>query len=115
MFRGSRSARYLIAWIAVLVQLNVFFHLELHHRVVGARLLRDAAKISTVWTEPHPSPVPRPFCPVCQIARQGAVQPAAERLALLPLQVIAAALPAYPSSIPVIFLLHPSGRDPPRV
>lgn len=106
--------RLVIAWLAVLVQLNLLFHLELDHRVVGPRVLRDATTVSTAWTRPEPSQAPQPFCPLCQILRQGAVQPGVENLGLSPLQAIARAVPASRSPIPAIFLLYSSGRSPPR-
>ena len=113
VFRGRRPARLVITWLAVLVQLHIFLVLELHHHVLGPSVLQDVAATSTALTRPQSAPAPAPLCPACQVARQGAVQPAVERLALLPLQAVATALPARPSNIPVIFLLHPSGRDPP--
>jgi hypothetical protein len=114
MFRGDRPLRFLTAWLAVLVQLHIFLVLELHHHVLGARLLRESARLGASYTRPQPAPVPAPLCPACQVARQGAVQYAVERLALLPLQTVAAALTAHSLTIPSIFLLRSSGRDPPR-
>jgi hypothetical protein len=114
MFRRDRSIRLLTAWLAVVVQLHIFLVLELHHHVVGVRLLRESARVGASWTRTQQAPAPAPLCPACQVARQGAVQPAVEGLALLPLRPVAAALPARPASIPIIFLLHSSGRDPPR-
>lgn len=114
VFRGRRFVRLMVAWMAVLVQLNVFFHLDLHQRLLSPHILKDAANVSAAWTRPHPSQKPQPFCPICQIVRQGAVQPAVEKLGLLQLQAVAAVLPVRPSSVLVIFILHPSGRSPPR-
>jgi hypothetical protein len=114
VFRGRHSVRLLTALIAVLVQLHIFLVLELHQHVLGSRFLREVAATSASITGHHPAPAGRPLCPACQVARQGAVQPAVERLALVPLKAIAAALPTSPSFTPTIFFLHPSGRDPPR-
>lgn len=114
VFRGKHSARLLVAWIAVLVQLHIFLVLELHHHVLGTGFLREATTTSTSVARHGTTPANRPVCPACQVARQGAVQPAVDRLALLPLQALAATVPANPQSIPTVFLLHPSGRDPPR-
>lgn len=114
VFRGCRSARLTLAWMAVLVQLNVFFHLDLHQRLLSPHILKNAANVSAAWTGAHPSQAPQPFCPVCQIVRQGAVQPAVEKLGLLQLQTVAAVLPVRASSVLVIFIFHPSGRSPPR-
>ena len=115
LFRGRHSARLAIAWIAVLVQLHIFLVLELHHHVLGTGFLRrEATTTSASVTRHGTTPASRPVCPACQVARQGAVQPALERLALAPLKAIAAALPTDPSSTPTIFVLNPSGRDPPR-
>jgi hypothetical protein len=115
MFRRHRTVHLLTAWFAVLVQLHIFLVLELHHHLLGSRFLRDAATASTSLAKSRSAPAPRPICPACQVARQGSIQPAVEGLASLSLQALWAALPAVPSSIPIIFLLHSSGRDPPRV
>jgi hypothetical protein len=112
-FRGRHSKRALVTWFAIVVQLHIFLVLELHHHVLGSQILRETANQTTAWTSSATVPAPAPLCPACQVARQGAVQPAVEGLALLPLQAVATALPAVPCSIPIIFLLHPSGRDPP--
>ena len=114
MFRRDKTVCFLTAWLAVLVQLHIFLVLELHHHVLGARLLRESARVGASWTRPQPAPTPAPLCPACQVVRQGAVQNVVARLALLPLQAVAFALPAHSSTIPSIFLLHSSGRDPPR-
>lgn len=114
LFRGRGSKRALVAWFAVLVQLNIFFVLELHHHVVNPRNLRYTASVSVSLTRSHPAVPQQPLCPACRISRAGAVQPAAEGLALLPLQAVASTLPVRPSSVSAIFLFHPSGRDPPR-
>lgn len=113
LFRGRHSKRALVAWFAVVVQLHIFLVLELHHHVLDTQILREPATQTTAWTRSTTAPAPSPLCPACQVARQGAVQPAVEGLALLPLQAVATALPAVPCNIPIIFLLHPSGRDPP--
>lgn len=114
LFRGRGSKRAFVAWFAVLVQLNIFFVLELHHHVVNQQNLRDPAAVAVSLARPHPAVPQQPLCPACRISRSGAVQPAAEGLALLPLQAVASALTPRPSSLLAIFLLHPSGRDPPR-
>ncbi len=113
VFRGRHAARLLTAWIAILVQLHIFLVLELHHHVLGTNVLKDPAAAAATWSNSGQAPGPRPLCPACQVARQGAVEPAVEKLTLLPLQAMGSVLPARPSSIPIIFLLHPSGRDPP--
>ena len=98
------------AWIYAFAQ----FAVAAGQHVVASLFPREVAAPRASITPHHPAPVGRPLCPACQVARQGAVQPAVERLALLPLLVLAATEPANPSSIPTIFLFHPSGRDPPR-
>jgi hypothetical protein len=113
LFRRGRPVRLLTAWFAVLVQLHIFLVLELHHHVLGARFLRDAATASTSLTKSQTAPAPAPLCPACQVARQGSVQPAVQKLALLSLQLVGTARPSRIASTPIIFLLHPSGRDPP--
>ena len=114
VFRSRHGARLLTAWFAILVQLHIFLVLELHNHVISSSFLRDTAAAGLSLTKSQSIPAPGPLCPACQVARQGAVQPAVERLALLPLQALAAVLPGHPSIVPVIFLLHPSGRDPPQ-
>lgn len=114
MFRRDRPVRFLTAWLAVVVQLHIFLVLELHQHVLSPRILRDTATRSAAWTKSQTAPPPTPLCPACQVARQGAVQPAVQKLALLPLLLVGTALPARPSGIPIIFFLHPSGRDPPN-
>ena len=114
MFRRDRSIRLLTAWLAVVVQLHIFLVLELHHHVLGARFLRDAARTSASLTKSQTGPAPAPLCPACQVARQGSVQPAVQRLALLPLLLVWSALPSRTAAPPAVFLLHPSGRSPPR-
>jgi hypothetical protein len=114
MFRRRGWARLLTASLAVVVQLHIFLVLELHHHVIGSRFLRDAASPGASLSKSQKAPSRVPACPACQVARQGAVQPGVEMLAFLPLRAIAAVVPASPLNIPVIFLLHPSGRDPPR-
>jgi hypothetical protein len=113
-FRGRSAARHLTAWLAVLVQLHIFLVLELHHHVLSPRLLRDAATAGSTWNKSNTLPLTRPLCPACQVARQGAVQPAVERLAWLPLRAVAAAPSNRTLSLTAIFLLQSSGRDPPR-
>ncbi len=114
-FRNHGSTRVLTAWLAVLVQLHLFFVLELHHHVLGPRLLRDAAMAGATWTKSNTAQPPRPLCPACQVARQGAVQPAVERVLRLPLQGVVGAPQSQISTPPAVFLFHSSGRDPPRV
>jgi len=113
-FRGRSPSRLLIACIAVLVQLNVFFHLELHQRVLSNDILKDAAAVRTAWAQGEQPQFPRPFCPVCQVVRNGAVQPGAEQHGVMHLELMATVLPAEPSSVSLVSLLQPSGRDPPR-
>jgi hypothetical protein len=113
MFRRSGPARLLTASFAVLVQLHIFLVLELHRHVLASSYLRDAAAAGASWTNSRPAPAHGPVCPACQVARQGSVQPAVQKLALLSLQLVGSALPSRIASTPIIFLLHPSGRDPP--
>ncbi|MGA8185281.1 MAG: hypothetical protein WB819_16755 [Terriglobia bacterium] len=114
VFRGRHGARLMTAWLAVVVQLHIFLVLELHRHVLTPRILRDIAPRSAAWTKSQTAPAPAPLCPACQVARQGSVQPAVQKLALLPLQTVGSALPSRISNLPVLFLLHPSGRDPPN-
>jgi hypothetical protein len=114
VFRSRHAARLLTAWIAVLVQLHIFLVLELHSHVLSSRILRDTAAASASWTTSQTAPANGPICPACQVARQGSVQPAVQKLALLPLQLVGIALPSRIFSLPVLFLFHPSGRAPPR-
>lgn len=114
MFRGRHGTRLVTAWFAVLVQLHIFLVLELHNHVIGARILRDTAAMSTSLTRSHTVPAPRPLCPACQVARQGSVQPATHELALIPLQTVGSALLSQIYHLSVLFFLHPSGRSPPQ-
>jgi hypothetical protein len=113
VFRSRHGARLMTAWFAVLVQMHIFLVLELHHHVLSPRILKDTATRSAAWMKSQRAPAPAPLCPACQVARQGSVQPAVQKLALLPLQTVGSALPSRISNLPVLFLLHPSGRDPP--
>jgi hypothetical protein len=113
MFRRRGWVRLLTASLAVVVQLHIFLVLELHHHVLASRVLRGAAAQSAALTKSQAPPAPTPLCPACQVARQGSVQPAVQKLALLALQLVGSALPSRIASTPIIFLLHPSGRDPP--
>lgn len=115
VFRGRSAARYLTAWLAVLVQLHIFLVLELHHHVLSQAFLRSTVASGADWGKPSPARVPSPLCPACQVARQGAVQAGVERLAWLPLGAVALTPPAAVFNILVVFLLQSSGRDPPRV
>lgn len=114
MFRRDRPARLLTAWLAVLVQLHIFLVLELHSHVLSSRILRDTATAGASLTRSQTAPGHRPLCPACQVARQGAVHPAVQKLAMLPLLLVGATLPSRSSRLPVLFLLHPSGRSPPQ-
>lgn len=114
MFRGYRPVRLLTALLAVLVQLNIFFVLELHHHVLDSRFLRDAATAGVSLTKSQTASAPAPLCPACQVARQGSVQPAVQKLTLLHLLLVGSALPSRSTRLPVLFLLHSSGRDPPK-
>ena len=69
MFRRDKTVCFLTAWLAVLVQLHIFLVLELHHHVLGARLLRESARVGASWTRPQPAPTPAPLCPACQVVR----------------------------------------------
>ena len=114
LFRGRGSKRAMVAWFAVLVQLNIFFVLELHHHVVNPQNLRDPAAVAVSLTRPYPAVPQQPLCPACRISRSGAVQPAVQGLSFLSLPAIATSVWARPSIIPIFFYFHSSGRDPPR-
>jgi len=114
VFRGRHGVRLLTAWVAVLVQLHIFLVLELHSHVLSFRILRDTAVAGASLTRSQTAPAHRPLCPACQVARQGSVQPAVQKLAMLPLQLVGSTLPSRSSRLLVLFLLHPSGRSPPQ-
>jgi len=114
VFRCRSRSLLLTVWIAVLVQLNVFFHLDLHQRVLIPHVLKNSVEINSAWAAEGQPQVPQPFCPVCQIVRNGAIQPGVEHVWVSPLEAVGIVLPAGPSSVALVSLFQPSGRDPPR-
>jgi hypothetical protein len=61
-------------WAALFLQLHLFFAADLHHHALRW-LAREAAQDTRPGTTSIAAlPAPVPFCPVCQIALNGAVQ-----------------------------------------
>jgi hypothetical protein len=112
----KRSAvRQAAAWAMVLLQLNLFFILLLHHNEFRESLLELCAPTHSapqLGSETRHSP--RELCPACQIARQGAVFPFAA-------PAVTAQHATTPHVDPIVARFHSinaflrlPGRDPPR-
>ena len=106
-----RLARVLIAVATGVLQLHLFFVMELHHHEselapysnsdgqIGFHAIQDAG----------------PPCPACQMARQGSIYPTtfvARPIRLNEVRVLSAVAPSKFSTLPK---QRPSGRAPPLV
>jgi hypothetical protein len=111
--RQHRTCRAVTAGAAILVQLHLFFILQLHGH--GSLTLLETYSISRRARHAQVEALekPEPFCPACQIARHGSVYPAPSAVGpdLLPfvpgLVLLPAVLPTLNSRLPV------GARDPP--
>jgi hypothetical protein len=99
----------------VLLQLNLFFILLLHHNEFSESLLSLCAPAQTAPNlKTETPPRPQHLCPACQIARQGAVFPFAVPSVRPRLARVQRAAPAGALLNPFDAYLRLSGRDPPR-
>lgn len=112
--KGSKLLRKLMVWAAILVQVHLVFVGELHRHLVTDPLsgiqgqAREGVGVAPATADNNP------LCAACQIVRQGSVQPAPLRLGVQHL-FKERSRPSPPAFyFPSIFLVPPSGRDPPR-
>jgi hypothetical protein len=110
--RPRRIGR-LAVFLAILAQLHLFFVLELHHEGAGLFLQTEAAAFADSQPRFSQPKIPEPLCPACQIARQGAVSPAVDVLALSPLFAVISSAPEFVVCPHLVFIVQSSGRDPP--
>jgi hypothetical protein len=75
IFHRHRRAYALVVWLAVVVQLHLFFVAQLHHHEL--RLMEQNSRFSRQGgpTALVPLVLPEPLDPACQIARMGSVAP----------------------------------------
>ena len=106
--------RGLMAWAAVVVQVHLFFVVELHRHTVADPLSGIQGQRAEAVGSAQASPDSSPLCSACQIARQGSVHPAPQSLGLLHL-FVQRSNPSTPALyFPSIVQVPLSGRDPPR-
>ena len=112
--KGLKPLRELLVWAAVLVQVHLFFVVELHRHILADPLSGFQGPVREAVGRAQATPDNNPLCAACQIARQGSVHPAPQSRGALYLSEERnnPSPPAlYFSSI---FQVPPSGRDPPR-
>lgn len=111
--RSHRRAWVLAVWLAVLVQLHLFFIAQLHRHTL--RVLEQESHLSHKDGRASIAalPISEPLDPACQIARQGSVSPASNIRADIAILLEAAfRLRFTPRAHSALFSLS-SGRDPP--
>lgn len=103
------------AWLAALLQVHLFFILQLHHHRENYDAFAGADQTSAELRFQTLQPGSNPICMACQIARQAAVQPASAKPVRFgaperPRFVVA---PALDHSL--ISHISLAGRDPPSL
>ena len=104
-------ARVLIAVASGVLQLHLFFVMELHHHESESSPLSSP----DVQIGFHGTQAPGPPCPACQMARQGSIYPSTfvtRPIRLNEVRVLSAVAPSKFSNLPKE---RPSGRAPPLV
>jgi len=112
--KGLKLLRQLMVWAAVLVQVHLFFVVELHHHILADPLSGIQGPVREGAGSAKATPDNNPLCAACQIARQGSVHPAPQNPGILYFSE-ERSNPSSPALyFSSIFQVPPSGRDPTR-
>lgn len=115
---GLRRYRWqgaIAGWAAVLLQLHLFFVVEIHNHKADSICGAMPSQLATIQPQPPAnSPSVAQFCAACQIARQGLVGPPRNTLAALRLPEFNSR-PQHVNLFPFSgFRFRLTGRSPPR-
>src|SRR5579863_343682 len=108
--RHRQLPRLLMAVATGVLQLHLFFVIELHHHGAGSLLLQSNDRVQLGY---YPVQDAVPTCPACQMARQGSVYPATRGSIPIRLDEVRVVSAISPVTFSYLQKEPPSGRAPP--
>jgi hypothetical protein len=114
-FGGRHGNKWLAGvWVAVILQLHIFFVLQLHHHQGFIDTVSKLPLSATKGPQPPAIQAVNLLCPACQIARHGIVQPAGEAVLAARLLKTERVPDLFAAKHYLVPFLKLSGRDPPQ-
>ena len=115
--RGSSCRRFFsraATWAVVLLQVHLFFVLQLHQHQAAVNQVAKSHASSSIVSSHQEIDATKPLCPACRVMRQGFVHADTEVPDKLPLPLVEQTRQPSTISVPSSPFLKLSGRDPPH-